>query len=133
MTHHVGTTEVLHVVRARKAMSAHPNVPLTPEGRQRLCERIDAGRPLAHVADEGGVSRTALTKWYKRWLAHGEAGLLDRTSRPERQPTRTPDGIEEMVIQLPVAEKWGPDRIAGHLPRSATGRSPSRPRPYTAS
>ena len=60
MTHHVGTTEVLHVVRrARKAMSAHPNAPLTPEGRQRLCERIDAGRPLAHVADEGGVSRTA--------------------------------------------------------------------------
>ena len=96
-------------------MSAHPNAPLTPEGRQRLCERIDAGRPLAHVADEGGVSRTALTKWYKRWLAHGEAGLLDRTSRPERQPTRTPDDIEEMVIQLRVAEKWGPDRIAGHL------------------
>ncbi|HEY8111585.1 MAG TPA: leucine zipper domain-containing protein [Actinomycetes bacterium] len=60
-------------------MSGHPNAPLTPEGRQRLCERIDAGRPLAHVADEGGVSRTALTKWYKRWLAHGEAGLLDRT------------------------------------------------------
>jgi Homeodomain-like domain len=116
MTHHVGTTEVLHVVRrACKAMSAHPNAPLTPEGRQRLCERIDAGRPLAHVADEGGVSRTALTKWYKRWLAHGEAGLLDRTSRPERQPTRTPDDIEEMVIQLRVAEKWGPDRIAGHL------------------
>jgi transposase InsO family protein len=96
-------------------MSGHPNAPLTPEGRQRLCERIDAGRPLAHVADEGGVSRTALTKWYKRWLAHGEAGLLDRTSRPERQPTRTPDDIEEMVIQLRVAEKWGPDRIAGHL------------------
>jgi hypothetical protein len=117
MTHHVGTTEVLHVVptRARKAMSAHPNAPLTPEGRRRLCERIDAGRALAHLADEGGVSRTALTKWYKRWLAHGEAGLLDRTSRPERQPTRTPDDIEEMVIRLRVAEKWGPDRIAPHL------------------
>jgi hypothetical protein len=31
------------------------------------------------------------------------------------QPKRTPDDIEEMVIQLRVAEKWGPDRIAGHL------------------
>ena len=40
-------------------MSAHPNALLTPESRQRLC-------PLAHVADAGGVSRTALTKWYKR-------------------------------------------------------------------
>jgi transposase-like protein len=114
-------------------MFAHPNAPLTPEGRQRLCERIDAGRPLAHVADEGGVSRTALTKWYKRWLAHGEAGLLDRTSRPERQPTRTPDDIEEMVIQLRVAEKWVPTGSPDTWPRSATGRSPSRPRPYTAS
>ena len=123
MTHHVGTTEVLHVVplvRAKLCLP-HPNAPLTPEGRQRLCERIDAGRPLAHVADEGGVSRTALTKWYKRWLAHGEAGLLDRTSRPERQPTRTPDDIEEMVIQLRVAEKWGPDRIAGHLATVGNG------------
>jgi len=97
MKHHVGTTEVLHVVplvRAKRCLP-HPNAPLTPESRQRLCERIDAGRPRC---------RTALTRWYKQWLAHPEAGLLDRTSRPERQPTRTPDDIEEMVIQLRVAE-----------------------------
>ena len=24
----------------------HANAPLTPEGRRRLCERIDAGRPI---------------------------------------------------------------------------------------
>lgn len=92
-----------------------------PEGRRRLCERIDSGRPLAHVADEGGVSHAALTKWYKRWLAHGECGLLDRTSRPDHQPTRTADDIEEMVIQLRVHEKWGPDRIAGYLPTVGDG------------
>jgi hypothetical protein len=49
----------------------------------RLCKRIDAGRPHAHVADEGGISRATLTKWYKRWLLHGDPGLLDRTSRPD--------------------------------------------------
>lgn len=43
----------------------------------------DAGRPHAHVADEGGISRATLTKWYKRWLLHGDPGLLDRTSRPD--------------------------------------------------
>ena len=37
----------------------------------RLCKRIDAGRPHAHVADEGGISRATLTKWYKGWLLHG--------------------------------------------------------------
>jgi Homeodomain-like domain len=81
----------------------------------RLCKRIDAGRPHAHVADEGGISRATLTKWYKRWLLHGDPGLLDRTSRPDYQPTRTPDDIEEVVLQLRTVEKWGPDRIAGYL------------------
>jgi len=114
-------------------MSTHSNAPLTPEGRRRLCERIDSGRPLAHVADEGGVSRTTLTKWYKRWLAHGECGLLDRTSRPDHQPTRTADDIEEMVIQLRVHEKWGPDRIAGYLPTVGAGSSDSVRLPCGAS
>jgi hypothetical protein len=101
--------------------SAHPEAAAA-------CGRIDAGRPLARVAAEGGVSRTALTKWYQRWLAHGDSGLLDRTSRPDHQPTRTPDDIEEMVIQLRAAEKWGPDRIAGFLPMIGAGsirRSPA--------
>jgi len=31
---------------------SHANAPLTPEGRRRLCARIDAGRPIAHVAAE---------------------------------------------------------------------------------
>ncbi len=31
------------------------------------------------------------------------------------QPTRTPDDIEEVVLQLRTVEKWGPDRIAGYL------------------
>jgi hypothetical protein len=48
----------------------------------RLCKRIDAGRPHAHVADEGGISRATLTKWYKRWLLHGDPGLLDPDLSP---------------------------------------------------
>ena len=31
---------------------AHRNAPLTPEGRRRLCQRVDAGRPICHVAAE---------------------------------------------------------------------------------
>ena len=90
-------------------MSARPSAPLTPEGRQRLCDRIDAGPPLAH----------------------GEAGLLDRTPPPQHQPTRTPDDIEEMVIQLGVAEKWGPDRIAGHLATVGDGSITIAPATWT--
>ncbi|MGC4946084.1 helix-turn-helix domain-containing protein [Streptomyces sp. DT224] len=44
-----------------------------------MCLRIDAGRPIAHVAAEAGISRRCLAKWYARWRAHGENGLLDHT------------------------------------------------------
>jgi len=77
-----------------------PECPTHAEGRRRLCERVDAGRPLAHIADEGGVSRATLTNWYRRWLAFGEAGQFDRSSRPSSQPTRSPDDVEDMVIHL---------------------------------
>lgn len=69
-------------------MAGHPNAPLTPEGRRRLCQRVDGGRPIAHVAAEAGISRRYLTKWYARWRAHGENGLLDHSSRPDHSPAR---------------------------------------------
>jgi leucine-zipper of insertion element IS481 len=76
---------------------AHPNSPLTPEGRRRLCERVDAGRPIAHVAAEAGISRKCLAKWYARWQQHGDYGLLDQSSRPparwsSKAPTQTSSG-----------------------------------------
>ena len=58
------------------------NAPLTPEGRRRLCQRVDAGRPVCHVAAEAGIARQTLAKWHARWLEDGENGLHDRSSRP---------------------------------------------------
>ncbi|WP_405593585.1 helix-turn-helix domain-containing protein [Streptomyces sp. NBC_01092] len=49
-----------------------------------MCLRIDAGRPIAHVAAEAGISRSCPAKWYARRRAHGENGLLDHSSRPPR-------------------------------------------------
>lgn len=56
----------------------HRNAPLTPEGRYRLVSRVQAGRPIAHVAAEAGIARSTLSKWVNRYRAEGEAGLLDR-------------------------------------------------------
>ncbi|WP_419586951.1 helix-turn-helix domain-containing protein [Streptomyces sp. Qhu-G9] len=47
-----------------------------------LCLRVAGGRPIAHVAAEAGISRRCLAKWYGRWRAHGEDGLLDHSFRP---------------------------------------------------
>ncbi|MFJ1847112.1 IS481 family transposase [Streptomyces sp. NPDC088146] len=98
-------------------MTGHRNAPLTPEGRLRLCQRVDAGRPIAHVAAEAGISRRCLAKWYARWQAHGEDGLLDHSSRPATSPARTAQDIEDLVEALRRQSKHGPARLAADLKR----------------
>ena len=93
----------------------HGNAPLTPEGRRRLCLRIDAGRPISHVAAEAGVGRNTLGKWYERWISEGEEGLADRSSRPARSPNRTPIQIEDRVETLRRERKLGPIQLSGLL------------------
>lgn len=94
---------------------AHGNAPLTPEGRRRLCERIDDGRPISHVADEAGVSRQRLSVWYQRWLAEGDAGLEDRSSKPAVSPNQTAEEIEDLIEVIRRDTKRGPDFISGLL------------------
>jgi hypothetical protein len=53
----------------------HPNARLTLHGRRLLVDRVRSGRPVAHVADEMGISRTTAHKWVRRWRTEGDAGL----------------------------------------------------------
>lgn len=98
-------------------MTGHRNAPLTPEGRRRLCVRVDSGRRIAHVAAEANVSRCCLAKWYARWCRHGDAGLLDRSSRPGRSPMTTPDEVADLIEFLRRETKHGPVRLAETLAR----------------
>jgi transposase InsO family protein len=85
---------------------------MTARGRMIMIERIDSGRPVAHVADEMGVSRKTADKWWRRWLAEGEAGLEDRSSRPHRCPHQTAAHLERRIVRLRQQRKLGPARIA---------------------
>lgn len=93
----------------------HANAPFTPTGRRILCERIEKGRPIAHVAAEMGISRQSASKWWNRYVDEGEAGLVDRRSVPHRSPRRLPQRTERRIIGLRINRRWGPARIAGHL------------------
>jgi transposase InsO family protein len=101
----------------QEVLVPHANAPFTPEGRRRLCERIDAGRPIAHVAAEAGISRQCLSKWYRRWCQEGPSGLWDRSSQPLGSPRRTSAALTEQIRQLRVTGKFGPARIAYELAR----------------
>ena len=104
---------------------AHRNAPLTPEGRRRLCQRVDAGRPICHVAAEAGVARQTLAKWHARWKADGPAGLQDRSSRPVSSPGQVDAQVEDVVEYLRRHLKLGPVMLAAELREFGITLAPS--------
>ena len=92
---------------------AHANARLTFHGRLLLVRRVvDAGRPVAHVAAELGVSRQCAHRWVNRYRAEGLAGLHDRSSRPRTCPRRTAAVAEHRVLAARKQLRCGPARIA---------------------
>ena len=93
----------------------HGNARLTPVGRLTMVLRIEAGRPVAHVAAELGVSRPTAYKWWRRWQADGVGGLIDRSSRPRSCPHQTTMALEAAIAELRREFKLGPVRIGARL------------------
>jgi transposase InsO family protein len=90
----------------------HRNAPLTPEGRFRLCLLIEDGWTIAAAAESMRISRQTAHKWWRRYQQGGRAGLEDRSSRPRRCPTKTPDKVERRLVELRRRHQLGPARLA---------------------
>ena len=90
----------------------HRNAPLTPEGRFRLCLLIEDGWTVAAAAESMRISRQTAHKWWSRYQQAGRAGLDDRSSRPRRCPTKTPDKVERRLVELRRRHQLGPARLA---------------------
>jgi transposase len=66
-------------------MKIHANAPLGPKGRAIMVKRVlEEGIALTEAAEAAGVSARTAHKWVGRYRAEGEAGLMDRSSAPER-------------------------------------------------
>lgn len=90
----------------------HGNARLTTHGRALLVSRvIDDGRPVAHVAQELGLSRQCAHRWVAQFRAEGAAGLMDRSSRPARMPTKTDPERKRLVLEAPERLRFGPARL----------------------
>jgi transposase InsO family protein len=95
------------------ARSQHPNARLTPRHRKKMVECvIDLGWSIESTADRFQVDAKTVRKWRDRYLAEGDEGLLDRSSRPHRSPNRTPRRCRREVIRLRKKRRWGADHIA---------------------
>ena len=98
----------------------HRNARLTPTGRLLLCQRIEAGWPVAHAAAAMGISRDRAYVWWRRYQEEGLLGLEDRSSRPRRSPNRTRPAVERRIVTLRRNKGLGPSRIAGIVKRPAS-------------
>ncbi|MEV4352740.1 IS481 family transposase, partial [Actinoplanes sp. NPDC049596] len=100
---------------------SHANAALTPRARLRLARLIvDSGWSPARAAERYDVSWRTATKWAARYREEGEAGMADRSSRPRRQPNRTPAPIVRKIVHLRRKRRLGPVAIADQLGLAAS-------------
>ena len=94
---------------------SHRNARTTVHGRLLMVRRYQAGWAKAHIAAAMGVSRKCVHTWISRFEAGGEAGLVDRSSRPHTTPTRIPRVLENQVVAWRRRHRCGPDEISAKL------------------
>lgn len=78
---------------------AHPNTPLTPEGRRRLAVLIvEGGWSIRRAAERFQCSPVTASRWAGRYR-DGQP-LTDHSSRPWRSPSRVSTRVEHRIIAL---------------------------------
>ena len=80
-------------------MNSHKNARTTYAGRKLLIERIGV-MGLMPAAEAAGISVRTARKWLKRFEAQGEAGLMDRSSRPARTRTTVDTELRLRIERL---------------------------------
>jgi transposase InsO family protein len=94
----------------------HANAALTPRARLRIAQLIvDEGWPIARAADRFQVAWPTAKRWADRYRQYGPAGMQDRSSRPRRQPTKTPQPVVRKIVHLRWKRRLGPVGIASVL------------------
>ena len=95
---------------------SHANACLTPRGRLKLARCVvEEGWPLRRAAERFQVSVPTAKRWADRYRDSGEAGMVDRSSRPARSPQRTHRRLEKKIKHLRTTRQLGPVQIASRL------------------
>jgi transposase InsO family protein len=82
-------------------MNIHKNARLTLARRLELVQDMtDRGLSAPEAADQQGVTAPTARKWLGRYLAFGEAGLLDASSRPACSPRSIEASKALAIVEL---------------------------------
>ena len=104
---------------------SHANACLTPKGRLKLALCVvEDGWSLRRAAERFQVSVPTAQRWAARYRELGEAGMVDRSSRPRRCPNRTHRRVEKRIKHLRTKKQLGPVQIAGRLGMHASTVQP---------
>jgi transposase InsO family protein len=76
---------------------------------------VEQGWPIPRAAERYDVSWKTAKKWADRYEVEGLAGMRDRSSRPHRQPNRTPAPVVRKIVHLRWKQRLGPVEIADRL------------------
>jgi transposase InsO family protein len=91
----------------------HANAALTPRARTKLALLvIDGGESIASASRRFQVSWPTAKRWADRYLAEGEAGMADRSSRPHHSPKTTRQPMVRKIVHLRWKQRLGPVGIA---------------------
>ena len=95
-------------------MNIHKNARLTPQGRAEIVRRVVAGGESARQAARAGHTTE---KTVRKWVTRARAGaeLVDRSSRPHRQPRATPPAVALRVKVLRQRDRLPLKEIAARL------------------
>lgn len=96
-------------------MDLHENARSCPSSRELMVQRMEAGRPVAEVAEAAGMTVRSVYRWTQRWRAEGREGLRDRSSRPRKMPRRLSEQDIEQIRALREKERITGGEIATRL------------------
>jgi transposase InsO family protein len=96
-------------------MNTHKNARLTYQRRLELVQDLTVrGLSAAEAGAAHGVSAVTARKWLGRYLASGEQGLQDKSSKPDRSPKAIAPAIALTIVEL-RRKLFMQSRIASYL------------------
>jgi transposase InsO family protein len=96
-------------------MNTHANARTTLHARLTIVRRVlEEHRPVARVAEDFALSRRTVYKWLHRYRQQGQAGLVQRSSRPAQVHRRLDEAQQAEALAL-RRERLHGRTIARHL------------------
>jgi transposase InsO family protein len=93
----------------------HQNARTTFHSRELIVARRAAGRPVAVIAAELGISGRTVYKWLRRWREGGRAALSNRASAPARPGAGHATHWRQVVVHLRREHRMTGAEIADRL------------------